>query len=118
MSQAEVDLVMTKGYYIDRRGRQWAIATSDGRWGATDGRYLIGGKPFSSDQMRLLIKRDIHRDECVGIHWCLTHPVVSVDYDGVLGLWKVWGPGDWFRGTFRTLSDAMDAARALEDGAL
>lgn len=104
-----IDEILASGRYTDRRGRGWNKSPYH-EWVYVDrGRFWV----YTPRQMRLLIERDMHRDECVGIHWCLTHPVESVDYDGVLGLWKVWGPGDWFRGTFGTHAEAMDAARAL-----
>lgn len=104
---------MTLGVYTDRRGRRWVYMdyntwiTDRTRW-ATE----VAGSKY----IRWLIRRDQHRDACPGLSWCLTHPAVNADYDRLRRMWDVWGPGDWFRGSFGTHAEAMDAARALAVG--
>ena len=120
-----VDETLASGQYTDRRGRRWRRCTApmcelgDGWftwWRPTRDHGMIHP---SKDQMRLLIERDIHRDECLGLHACGTHPVPIVMVDE--GYFAVQSAGpldidDLKRPVQETLSSAMDAARALAVG--
>ena len=52
--------------------------------------------------------RKRHRDVCPGLYNCMNHPVPIVWYGGISEGWCV-DLGNWHS----SLSDAMDAARAL-----
>lgn len=116
------DEILASRRYTDRRGRDWRYDTKHRFWLATPG-FVAGwkvsdfGGPIDGDQMRLLIERDQHRDECVGIDSCEDHPVYFVQvYNGFPKTrFVVYGPHmfDDEQAYFHTLVDAMEAARAL-----
>ena len=123
-----VDEYLHGGEYIDFRGRRWC-RLADLKWDSDAAvmrttaigwcrmRGLIEyDPPISESKMRLLIERDLHREECAAhLSACLTHPVP-----------KVWAgrrykPRRWYaEGAaageilgFDSFSEAIDAARAL-----
>ena len=113
-----VDEILATGQYTDRRGRVWSSAKpsiGDRFWRVKrDGGLEI----LSPLQMRLLVERDLHRDECRGLAVCEDHPVPSVNcYFGVFEVWpsgRLWSRTQ--RRDYHTLSAAMGAARALAVG--
>lgn len=114
-----VDAILASGRYTDRRGREWhlcdlfpACAPCD-RWHTSHPSTGI-----AENEMRLLIERDQHRDECVGLPMCTSHPVPIV-------IVALDPPGNWHRFKIRykgaatlreSLTEAMSAARALAVG--
>lgn len=121
-----VDEILATGQYTDRRGRGWDYVETIASWCSPeiDGEGVSWGcRYFDAAQMRLLIERDQHRDECRGMVSCPDHPVSRVlASEG----WEFRDGGQFFAipphgycrvGEFhRTLSEAMDAARALAVG--
>lgn len=107
-----IDEILAKGRYTDRRRREWQHAWF-GWWTPR------GGVELPTAQMRLLIERDQHRDECRGVRVCQDHPVPRVfQFAGPFGHWSALGSGrsaanDSAHPTFPA---AMDAARALAVG--
>ena len=115
-----VDEILATGKYTDRRGREWDyldMRVDYDRWKRWESR---GEEDLILDpaEMRLLIERDQHRDECVGLPVCTSHPVPIV-------IVALDPPGNWhwfkirYKGvaTLReSLTEAMDAARALAVG--
>lgn len=121
-----VDEILASGRYVDRRGREWVrrlFLRPNIRWANiirdSDG---IGwpGEKISDDRMRLLIERDQHRGECVGLKRCEAHPVPFVNAYQMFKpvRFVAYRPNDFDDeiGTFHTLPEAMDAARALAVG--
>ena len=115
-----VDEILATGQYTDRRGREWVAAFESTR----GDRYWVSGSHdqiIARDQMRLLIERDQHRGECVGLRDCFAHPVPHVvSHQRNAGVIQAY-PADRDYGARRssvhtTLSKAMDAARALAVG--
>lgn len=114
-----IDEILERGWYTDRRRRFWAKRPS-GVWAHTE-QFVPGlGVLYSTrlpDQMRLLIERDRHRDECPGLADCMTHPVLAVivcyEHGEGWGLFKVGVRAQSLPTIRRTLPEAMDAARAL-----
>ena len=111
-----VDEILATGRYTDRQGREWKRGPSfvcNRDWFYLTGIHRGG---YANDaEMRLLIARDMHRDECRGLAVCEDHPVPSVNcYSGAF---EVWQSGRlWSRTQGRdygTLPAAMAAARAL-----
>lgn len=105
-----VDEILATGRYIDRRGSYWQKGTTGSWWNFPTGRRR------NPSQMRLMIERDQHRDECRGIFDCDVHPVPTVVTE--LGWFYAVAAGE---GTITgerhgTLPEAMDAARALAVG--
>ena len=115
-----VDEILGRGWYIDKRGRTWDSVkplTGDRFWRAN----LPGGymESLSPAQMRLLIERDMHRDECEGLGYCLGHPVPHVIVaryrPAMLSIHEAGGRSEVV--DFRhDLPAAVDAARALAVG--
>ena len=120
-----VDEILATGQYTDRRGRVWKIVRSPvmGTWWGTprpDDVILI----LHENKMRLLIERDQHRDVCEGLQECGYHPVpfveifrhlmppYHVDYQVV----DTSVEPNFNQGLYRTLPEAMDAARTLAVG--
>ena len=105
-----VDEILSAGMYTDRRGRTWhyvdTIVDYD-RWQRWE-HYSAEDLILEVNAMRLLIERDLHRDECPGLYNCMNHPVPIVWYGGISDGWCV-DLGNWHP----SLSAAMDAARAL-----
>lgn len=102
-----IDEILASGRYTDRRGKFWLIA--GGEW------FQINAHPhqiLQPAQMRLLIERDLHEDECPGLYACLNHPVPKV---------LAYAGPEFTASKARslvelrhdTLPAAMDAARAL-----
>ena len=116
-----VDETLATGQYTDRRGREWRHIHGDRRWfHEPDGLWFKDGKKVikmvHTPQMRLLIERDMHRDVCPGLQTCKEHPAPYV-WIGVSGSpyhEPAWGFNDG--DGHNTLSEAMDAARALAVG--
>ena len=105
-----VDEILESGRYVDGRGGKWVRCSGAAEW---LGWFCVsGGRPFlTTAQMRLLIERDQHRDECPGLWACEDHPVPAVTLSRMFRP-RVYVNGDpyaWF-------SEAMDAARALAVG--
>lgn len=119
-----VDEILATGQYTDRRGRVWRYDTKHRFWLATPG-LIAGwkvtdfGGPIDDAQMRLLIERDQHRDECDGLGYCLSHPVPHVIVaryrPAMFSIHEAWVRREvvGFRGD---LPAAVDAARALAVG--
>lgn len=116
----EIDHILASCRYTDRRGRPWKVEPSprDGIWWGTphDDEFML---VMRNDKMRLLIERDMHRDVCEGLGFCLEHPVPSV-ITSVPRVFEVFGVRN-SSATHAdllapTLPEAMDAARALAVG--
>lgn len=115
-----VDEVLAAGWYTDKRGRSWRRLPLSGRWADQvidhQGIHWAGQK-IEAAQMRLLIERDQHRDECRGLRRCIDHPVPAViSWTGKISYLQF---GAHWRGRAHyasTLPEAMDAARALAVG--
>ena len=107
-----VDEILATGQYRDRRGREWKRGPSfvcNRDWFYLNGIYKGG---YANDtEMRLLIERDSHRDECPGLYNCMNHPVPIVWYGDISEGWCV-DLGNWHS----SLPEAMDAARAWAVG--
>ena len=121
-----VDEILATGQYTDRRGRYWHYDTKHRFWitnppvaGKTWKVWQFGG-PFDHAEMRLLIERDQHRDECPGLINCENHPVPCVTLaGGPYGCFHV-NPADDSEETYVAHECshewAMDTARALAAG--
>ena len=115
-----VDEILATGRYTDRRGRAWDYFDTRvdydrwQRWESRGDEDLI----LEPDQMRLLIERDQHRDVCVGLHWCDSHPVPRVHFNIHTGAPIVIAGDEYIfaDGGFSSHAEAMDAARALAVG--
>jgi hypothetical protein len=119
-----VDEILATGQYRDRRGREWDYFDTRvdydrwKRWESRGEEDLI----LDTDEMRLLIERDQHRDECEGLRTCVDHPVPHVvSYLRQAGVIQAY-PADRNHGgqrssVYRQFPEAMDAARALAVGA-
>lgn len=109
-----VDEILATGRFTDRRGREWKIVRSPliGTWWGTphSGTTKL---VLHENKMRLLIERDQHRDECVGLRDCYVHPRPRILFHE--GLWSVVAPGlqAWMDTRHLDFADAWDAARAL-----
>ena len=114
-----VDEILIGHEYLDRRGRRWQKLIEPTGWvNMSEHRFL------TRNQMRLLIERDQHRDVCEGLQECGYHPVpfveifrhlrppYHVDYQVV----DTSVEPDFNQGLYRTLPEALDAARALAVG--
>lgn len=123
-----VDEILATGRYTDKRGRAWNYDPDFDVWveysSREDGILDLGWIVDTKD-VRLLIERDQHRDECPGLEMCWSHPVPSVliDVDGLF--WVSPANSDamdallsGYNGDpeYDTLHAAMDAARALAVG--
>lgn len=113
----EVARILASGSYTDRYGREWAEFMVGRRiewaWIHDTG---VRVSPIARTQMRLLIERDQHRDECRGVRDCQDHPVPRVfKFVSPFGRWSTLGPGrSWANDSAHpSFSEAMDAARAL-----
>ena len=114
-----VDEILATGQYTDRRGREWKRGPSfvcNRDWF-----YLTGisrGGYANDAEMRLLIERDQHRDECVGIAECDAHPVMTVIWHRTFGHWLVFNESSFFPtgAPHDSLGEALSAARALAVG--
>ena len=100
-----VDEILAEGWYMDRRGKGWERKPSDWWW-----YQFPSGRRLTPPQMRLLIERDQHRDECEGIAFCESHPVYRVViYDP--GEFVIFVPFDSIPLSEReTLPEAIDSA--------
>lgn len=115
---SSVDEILATGRYKDRRERKWFKAALSGRWESPLRIDPEKGQTYlsiSRDAMRLLIERDQHRDECLGLWECTDHPVPRVaviesDYGSFARNSRVYDQHS-------THSEDMDAARALAVGA-
>ena len=116
-----VDEILATGRYTDRRGRAWDYFDTRvdydrwQRWESRGDEDLI----LEPDEMRLLIERDMHRDECEGLGYCLGHPVPHVIVaryrPAMLSIHEAGGRSEVV--DFRhDLPAAVDAARALAVG--
>lgn len=109
-----VDEILATGRYEDRRGREWFCGIA---WSNGDSTWYSSNQQFIRlNEMRLLIERDQHRDECEGLRACGNHPVPHVTTYPCPTAYVVWDSGgetDDGIPDFRTLPEAMDAARAL-----
>ncbi|WP_432789265.1 hypothetical protein QYM46_13075 [Brevibacterium sp. K11IcPPYGO002] len=115
-----VDEILASGRYTDKRGRGWDYVETVASWCSPviDGEGVSWGYRYLDEaQMRLLIERDKHRDVCRGLPHCGTHPVPAVvSWTTPIGYPQY---GAHWRGRHHytsTLSEAMDAARALAVG--
>lgn len=113
-----VNEVLASGEYADRRGREWRHIHQDGRWFyEPDGMWFKDGRKVirvaRADEMRLLIERDQHRDECVGLWDCTDHPVPVVHVER--GAFWVGVPGSPYAigARYVSLWHAMNAAYRL-----
>ena len=115
-----VDEILATGQYRDRRGREWKRGPSfvcNRDWFYLNGIYKGG---YANDtEMRLLIERDQHRDECEGLGYCLGHPVPHVIVaryrPAMFSIHEAGGRSEVV--DFRhDLPAAVDAARALAVG--
>jgi len=108
-----VDEILAGHEYRDRRGRKWQKLIEPIGW-VNMGEHRL----LTRTQMRLLIERDQHRDECRGLAVCEDHPVPSVNcYSGVFEMWpsgRLWSSTQGR--DYGTLYAAMTAARALAVG--
>ena len=117
-----VDEILATRFYLDRAGRGWNAVTF---WASAKGldtvqKWVGRLGMLSQDQMRLLIERDQHRDECPGLINCENHPVPCVTLaGGPYGCFHV-NPADDSEETYVAHECshewAMDAARALAVG--
>ncbi|GAB3042062.1 hypothetical protein [Sediminivirga luteola] len=107
-----VDDILASGRYRDRQGRVWA-AVGYFRHHVTY--WMCVGDirlRLTPDQMRLVIERDRHRAECVGLRGCPRHPVPLV----VVAAGASWAHPSIPKGRTSayircaTLPEAMDAA--------
>ena len=114
-----VDEILATGQYTDRRGRVWRLSPYQEWVCARPPRFWV----CMPRKMRLLIERDQH--ECIGLRLCRSHPVPNVlalqdDISGArwghgFGVYRP-GTGDDREAWVDTLTEAMDAARALAVG--
>lgn len=110
-----VDDFSEDGWYVDRRGWHWFRAEHQrGQWHHFE---EWGEWHLTDAQMRLLIERDKHRDECVGLGSCPDHPVPIVcqnfNEDGATA-WEVVGAHSGSGLIFDLPhAHAMNVARAL-----
>ena len=114
-----VDEILATGKYTDRRGREWAKHTY--LHGTVEWFHPLGNGACyinTLDEMRLLIERDLHRDECPGLHDCGDHPVHHAVFYRWERAFRVYEPDPNSVETIRcgTLPAAMDAARAWAVG--
>lgn len=117
-----VDEILAAGRYTDYPGHVWELCTvadcrEQGKWWSFNDMARNGGRHLTVAQMRLLIERDQHRDECPRVGVCQNHPVPRVTFCDVGGF-DIWAAGELARAEFArpciaTLPEAMDAARAL-----
>ena len=113
-----VDEILATGRYTDRRGRVWRRSPYQEWVHSPNERFWV----YTPREMRLLIERDLHRDECPGLRLCRSHPVPNVlalqddisvpKWGHGFGVYRP-GPGDDREAWLDTLPAAMDAARAL-----
>lgn len=114
-----IDEILAAGWYTDKRGRSWRHLPLSGRWADQvidhQGIHWAGQK-IEADQMRLLIERDQHRDVCRGLDSCTSHPVPHV-LAGRAHARVFTVVGRHFESRYgATLTEAIDAARALAVG--
>ena len=122
-----VDEILATGQYTDRRGRAWNYDPDFDVWveySSRDDGILHLGWIVDTKDVRLLIERDLHRDECEGLQECRDHPVpfveifrhpippYHVDYQVV----DTSVEPSLNQGIYRAHADAMSAARALAVG--
>ena len=119
-----VDEILATGQYTDRRGREWLTTGPGSKLGVAWAYYE---EPFgvqcviSTHHLRLLIERDLHRDECAGLRDCFAHPVPHVvSYQRNAGVIQAYPAARDHvarrSSVHTTFSQAMDAARALAVG--
>ena len=111
-----VDEILATGQYTDRRGRVWRLSPYQEWVCARPPRFWV----CMPRKMRLLIERDLHRDECPSLIACENHPVPCVTIaGGPYGCFHV-NPADTSDETYVAHECshewAMDAARALAVG--
>lgn len=112
------DAIMTLGEYVDRRWRIWR-RNRVGVWSHMKDFHPTYGPVYDrigDAQMRLLIRRDQHRDVCPGLRDCEDHPVPHVMSYGGAAAWDAWGPGDWHVCSRPSLPEAFAAAERLVTG--
>lgn len=106
-----VDEILASGRYMDRRGRGWDYVETVASWCSPeiDAEGVSWGYRYlDTAQMRLLIEREQHRDECPGLWTCEDHPVPAVT------LSRMFRPRVFVNGEpYAWFSEAIDAARAL-----
>lgn len=113
-----VDGILASGIYRDRHGRYWEACkvtscSEPGEWWNYHDMARNGGRHLTVTQMRLLIERDQHREECDSLGNCVNHPVVSITRN-FRGTWSVYAAhGCLPMIKLHTFSGAMSAARAL-----
>ena len=110
-----VDEILAADEYRDRRGRKWQKLIGPLGWVNMSEHRML-----TRSQMRLLIERDQHRDECPGLINCENHPVPCVTLaGGPYGCFHVNPAGDseeTYVAHECSHEWAMDAARALAVG--
>ena len=116
-----VDEILATGQYTDRRFRLWEhsqnMRTGEECWMIWEPYFRR--TELTPAQIRLLIERDQHRDECPGLNACNGHPVPSVITPIAWGSrdFEVYAAWANTTSTFKqSLPEAMDAARALAVG--
>ncbi|RBP66407.1 hypothetical protein DFO66_103354 [Brevibacterium sanguinis] len=118
-AHGDVDAILASGRYVDRRGVHWKALAAGQTWGrVNESGFAIGGVMLTPDQMRLLIERDRHRDECPGLNRCWNHPVPKVAQSRLLKDWMaVYAANAPERDTwYPTLAEAFAAAEKLVKG--
>lgn len=113
-----VDEILATGQYRDRRGREWVKAAGLQVGGVYTWFIRHDTEWVREPQMRLLIARDLHRDECPGLHDCGDHPVHHAVFYRWERAFRVYEPDPNSVETIRceTLPEAIDAARAWAVG--
>lgn len=114
-----VDEILAQREYRDRCGREWNLTDYWVDRATFDyvQMWLSPDRVATPDQMRLLIERDMHRDECEGLDRCYRHPVWIVSQgfneDGYAA-WEILRPyANQGRLLDTTHAEAMDAAYTL-----
>lgn len=108
-----VDALMAWGEYWDRRGRKWIRLNFGGEcyeWQPEAAHYANPlGPGLDTDQMRLRIVREQHREVCPGLRGCRDHAAPKVL--SWRGHW--WLEDGWETTPFPTFAEAIDAAQQL-----
>ena len=112
-----VDEILAQREYLDRCGREWNLTDYWVDRATFDyvQMWLSPDRVATQDEMRLLIERDMHRDECGGgrLADCVQHPVPSVTRTAT-GEWGAYGAlCSLSSSRHATFPAAMGAARAL-----
>ena len=115
---ADVDAILASEEYRDRKGRTWfkcvtPCAHGGGWWLASKGlTRRLEDWHLTPAQMRTLIERDLHRNECPGLSACEGHPVPHVARHD-RRLWHAYPPHGVASNLYRTFGAALDAARHM-----